>query len=161
MASYQRSTVVPYAFNSFSVPSITRRTHLAIFQIGRKPGKWLQWYFLSQNVTATFLMLQEALSFFSLHFLLSLFLFFGFFSAFLFSLFPFVQLRKWTLSQRVETRNGVKWRLASPGDSEEPAKPTLCVGNVLTERRSLESSPPRSKNRINEVFWYLCQTWCH
>jgi hypothetical protein len=80
-------------------------------------------------------MLQEALSFFSLHFLLSLFLFFGFFSAFLFSLFPFVQLRKWTLSQRVETRNGVKWRLASPGDSEEPAKPTLWVGNVLTERR--------------------------
>ena len=98
------------------------------------------------------LMLQEALSFFSLHFLLSLFLFFGFFSAFLFSLFPFVQLRKWTLSQRVETRNGAKWRLASPGDSEEPAKPTLWVGNVLTERRSLENSPRRIKNRVDEIF---------
>jgi hypothetical protein len=97
-------------------------------------------------------MLQEALSFFSLHFLLPLFLFFGFFSAFLFSLFPFVQLRKWTLSQRVETRNGVKWRLASPGDSEDPAKPTLRDGNVLTERTSFEIGPQGSKNRINEIF---------
>jgi hypothetical protein len=98
-------------------------------------------------------MLQEALSFFSLHFLLSLFLFFGFFSAFLFSLIPFVQLRKWTLSQRVETRNGVKWRLASPGDSEEPAKPTLWVGNVLTERRSFEKSP-RGEVRTESINYF-------
>jgi hypothetical protein len=59
-----------------------------------------------------------------------------FLKSILFSLFLFVRLRKWTLSQRVETCNGVKWRLASPGDSDGPAKPTLLDGNVLTERRS-------------------------
>jgi hypothetical protein len=32
---------------------------------------------------------------------------------------------------------------------------------VLTERRSFEIGPQGSKNRINETFWYLCQTWCY
>lgn len=57
----------------------------------------------------------------------------------MFSLFLFARLRKRTLSQRVETCNGVKWRLASPGDSGRPAKPTVCDGNVLTERRSVKT----------------------
>jgi hypothetical protein len=58
----------------------------------------------------------------------------------MFSLSLFVRLRKSALSQRVETCNGVKWRLASPGDSEGPAKPTLSDGNVLTERRAVRTA---------------------
>lgn len=73
---------------------------------------------LSYATTSTVIFLTTLSSFFIL--LPRLFLAYP-----LFSLFLFVRLRKWSLSQRVETRNGVKWRLTSPGDSEEPAKPTL------------------------------------
>jgi hypothetical protein len=152
MASYQRGTVVSCAFKSFSATAITRKT---FNYFSNRKDTWQMiavvlfaskcYCKLSYAARSTVIFLTTLSTFFIS--LLRLF-----FSAFLFSLFPFVQLRKWTLSQRVETRNGVKWRLASPGDSEDPAKPTLRDGNVLTERRSFEIGPQGSKNRINETF---------
>jgi hypothetical protein len=77
-----------------------------------------------------------------------------------FSLFLFVRLWKWTLSQRVETCNGVKWRLASPGDSDGPAKPTLWDGSA-NRKTVWQSCPQGNTIQVDEIVRCFCWTWIY